>query len=269
MSELDPIVRYRREARGAAVSRALHSVAGAVPDEAGATVFRPSAVQIATGALLAVLIFAYPFFFAWLIERVGVRLGAVALLGYAGMFAVARTLMGLPVAIVSLPNAGVLAIVAVTAWSGDVRYLLLVPALIYLMLAKLFLDSLSAPISIIEHAARLIVPFAPEFIRSYCRKSTVVWSVFFVCNAAIIAWLALSGRVDAWREYTGWQMFAVIGGICLVDFLIRKWWFRYYFHDHWFDRVWSRLFPAENTPMGRQSLEYIRQKREELGLPPP
>ena len=149
------------------------------------------------------------------------------------------------------------------------RFLLLVPAFVYLMLSKFFLDTLSSPVCIIEHVARYIVPFAPDFIRSYCRKSTVAWSVFFVFNALVISWLAWTGNVEAWRIYTGWQMFAIIGAICLVDFLIRKWWFRYYFHEHCFDRIWSRFFPAENTAMGRQSMEYIRQKREELGMPPP
>lgn len=271
MSKTDPSAQYRREARGAVVSRALQAVGGARSRDASdaGESFRPSASQIAIGSLLAVLIFAYPFFFDWLIARVGVRLGAVALLGYAAAFAAARMQMGLPFKLWSLSNAGVVAVVAATGWSGDVRYIHLVPAIIYLMLARLFWDSLSAPVTIIEHVARFIVPFAPEFIRSYCRKSTIAWSAFFVFNATVIAWLALSGRDEAWRDYTGWQMFAIIGGICLVDFLIRKWWFRYYFHDHWFDRAWSRVFPAEATPMGRQCLEYIRQKRQELGLPPP
>jgi len=231
--------------------------------------FRPTHFQVTLGAVLAILIFAYPFFFDWLVTVVGVRLASLALLAYGAFFAVARRLMGIPVRLVSLPHVGALAIVAATASTGDVRYLLLVPALIYLMLCKLFWDSLSAPLTIIERVARFIVPFAPDFIRPYCRKSTIAWSVFFAANAAVIAWLALSGHTEAWRSYTGWQMFAVIGAICAVDFLIRKWWFRYYFHNNWFDRLWSRYFPAEDTDLGRQSMEYIRRKRQELGLPPP
>ncbi len=230
--------------------------------------FKPTHFQVGLGTVLAVLIFAYPFFFDWLVSRVGVQLASLALLAYGAFFALARWLMGIPVRLLSLPHAGAFAIVAATAYSGDVRYLLLVPALIYLMLCKLFWDSLSAPLTIIEQVARFIVPLAPDFIRSYCRKSTAAWSAFFAANAAVIAWLAASGRSEAWRAYTGWQMFAIIGAICGVDFLIRKWWFRYYFHNNLFDRVWSRYFPAEATPVGRQSMEYIRQKREELALPP-
>lgn len=231
--------------------------------------FRPTPFQVGLGTALAILIFAYPFFFDWLVTVVGVRHASLALLAYGVFFAFARRLMGIPVRMLSLPHVGALVIVAVTVSTGDVRCLLLVPALIYLMLCKLFWDSLSAPVTIIERVARFIVPFAPDFIRPYCRKSTIAWSVFFAANAAVIAWLALSGRTDAWRSYTGWQMFAVIGVICAVDFLIRKWWFRYYFHNNWFDRLWSRYFPAEATELGRQSSEYIRRKRQELGMPPP
>ncbi len=231
--------------------------------------FRPSSFQVALGTVLAVLIFVYPFLFDWLISRLGVRFGSLALLAYGAIFALARRQMGIPVKLLSLPHLGIVGVVAVTAYTADVRYLLLVPAFIYVMLCKLFWDSLSAPVAIIEHVARFIVPFAPDFIRSYCRKSTIAWSGFFLFNALVIAWLAWTGNTEAWKVYTGWQMFALIGAICLVDFLIRKWWFRYYFHEHWFDRAWSRFFPAESTPMGRQSMEYIRQKRKELGMPPP
>lgn len=227
---------------------------------------RPTPWQVVIGTLLAMLLFAYPHLFAALMERAGVRVAALALLGYGAIFAAARRAMGIPVQWWSLPHVGTAAVVAVTAYTADPRYLMMVPALVYLMLCKMFWDSLSAPLTVIEQVARFIVPFAPDFIRSYCRKSTVAWSGFFAINAAVIAWLALSGRAEAWRAYTGWQMFAVIGAICLVDFLIRKWWFRYYFHNHLFDRVWSRYFPAEATPTGRRSMEYIRQMRRELGM---
>lgn len=230
--------------------------------------FAPSSYQVAVGTSLAILIFVYPFLFDWLVASYGVRIGSLALLAYAVFFAVARRQMGIPLRLLSIPNVAILGVIAVTAATADVRYLQLVPAFIYLMLSRLFWESLSSPVCIIEHVARFIVPLAPDFIRPYCRKSTMAWSAFFMLNAVVIAWLAWSGDTEAWRTYTGWQMFAIIGAICLVDFLIRKWWFRYYFHGHWFDRIWSRWFPAENTAMGRQSMSYIREKRKELGMPP-
>ncbi len=241
----------------------------AVADAGGSGGFRPSSAQVAVGTVLAILLFAYPFFFEEVVRRFGVRAGALALLTYGLAFALGRRLMGIPVHWRSLSHLLLLVLAGVTAASGDARYLLLVPAFIYLALCRYFWSTLSQPITIIEHVARFIVPVAPDFIRPYCRKSTMAWSAFFFANACIIAWLVWSGRVAAWRAYTGWQMFALIGAICAVDFVIRKWWFRYYFHDHLFDRIWSRIFPAQNTAMGRRSMEYIRRMREEIGLPPP
>lgn len=228
--------------------------------------FRPTPWQVGIGTTLALLVFAYPHFFAALTGMVGVRLAATALLGYAAIFALGRRAMGIPVRLWSLPNAGAVIVVALTAASGDPRYLMLVPALVYLVLGKFFWDSLAAPLTIIEQVARYLVPVAPDFIREYCRRSTAAWSAFFAINAAVVAWLALGGHTDAWRAYIGWQMFALIGAICLVDFLFRKWWFRYYFHNNLFDRIWSHYFPAEATAAGRRSMEYIRQMRQELGL---
>jgi len=230
---------------------------------------QPSPLQVGLGVTLAVLVVVYPFVFDWLIERVGVRIGSLALLGYAAFFAFARRQMGIPVRLVSLSHVGIVAIVSATFATGDVRYLLLVPALIYLMVLRRFWASLSEEITIIEKVARFIVPVSPDFIGPYCRKSTIGWCIFFVANSAIIAWLAVSGRVEAWRIYTGWMMFAIIGAICVVDFFIRKWWFRYYFQSNLFDRLWSRVFPAEATPMGRRSMQYIRAKRLEQGRPEP
>ena len=218
---------------------------------------------------MALFVFAYPFLFDWLVARFGLRSAALALVGCAALFAAARPRMGLPFRWLTLPNVAVAATVVLTLLLEDRRYLLLIPALIYLMLFQLFWNSLGRPLSIIEQVARTLVPHAPDFIGPYCRKSTLAWCAFFLGNAAVIAWLALSGRVAAWQAYTRWQMFAVIGALGIADFLVRKWWFRYYYHNNLFDRFWSRMFPAENTEMGRRSMEFIRAKREELGLPPP
>ena len=51
--------------------------------------------------------------------------------------------------------------------------------------------------------------------------------------------------------------------LSVVEFLFRKSWFRYYFRGGPFDRLWSRLFPAERTAQGRRSIEAIRRYREE------
>jgi len=231
--------------------------------------YRPTPAQIGLGSAVAALVFAYPFLFDWLLARFGLRVATLALVACAALFAAARSQMGVPFRWLTLPNLAVAATVPLTLILDDRRFLLLIPALIYLMIFQLFWNSTRGPTSIIEQVARTLVPHAPDFIGPYCRKSTLAWCAFFLANAALIAWLALSDRVTAWQAWTRWQMFAVIGTLCLLDFLIRKSWFRYYYHNNWFDRFWSRIFPAEKTEMGRRSMDFIRAKRKELGLPPP
>ena len=79
----------------------------------------------------------------------------------------------------------------------------------------------------------------------------------------LIAALALSGAEGAWGAWTGWGLYALMLALSAVEFLFRKSWFRYYFRGGPFDRLWSRLFPAERTAQGRRSLEAIRRYREE------
>jgi uncharacterized membrane protein len=154
---------------------------------------------------------------------------------------------------------------ALSAVSGERDWLLLVPACVYLGLAGVFLASLSGGSSIVEQMARFLVPSAPPFIRGYCRGLTRVWAVFFALCALLIAGLALSGRLEAWRALTGWILYAAMLAFGGVEFLVRKTWFRYYFYGGPFDRLWSRLFPAEATAAGRRSQAYIRMRRAAAG----
>ena len=54
----------------------------------------------------------------------------------------------------------------------------------------------------------------------------------------------------------------------LVDWVVRKWWFRY-FGPGPLDQLLKHVLPPENTEAGRRSLEYIRRTRAQLGMPPP
>jgi hypothetical protein len=54
----------------------------------------------------------------------------------------------------------------------------------------------------------------------------------------------------------------------LADWVVRKWWFRY-FGPGPLDQLLKRVLPPENTEAGRRSLEYIRRMRAQLGMPPP
>jgi len=226
----------------------------------------PERRRLALGALAAAgvgALLAYPHALDACLRRFGVRSVAACLLVVAvaslalrprvvrgGLRSAWAATLGFP-----------LLLLAATA-TGELVYLQLLPALVYLALACLFWASLRDGGSIIERAARLMVPAAPDFIRSYCRVVTISWGVFFAASAALIAGLALARRPEAWRSYTGGVIYALMLGLSGVEFLTRKTWFRYYYHGGPFDRLWSRLFPAESTARGRASLAHIRWYRE-------
>ncbi len=214
-------------------------------------------------AAIGIGLLAYPYLLESLITRFGVRASCGALLLVSavskGLGARARSAAGVG----AWPGLAIAAMLGVGAISGRPGALLLVPAVVYLVLADVFRHSLAREDSIIERAARWAVPEAPDFIRSYCRGVTWLWVAFFAASAAVIAGLALAGSAGAWRATTGWGIYAVMLLVSGLEFFVRKTWFRYYFHGGPFDRLWSSWFPAENTEQGRRSAEYIRRFREE------
>jgi len=201
---------------------------------------------------------AYPFALAAAVPRLGVSGVAAALLlmaalsfGLSGRRGVEALRGG------AVPSIGIPILLAAAALSGRELYLRLVPSAVYLTLAGWFYASLRSDDSIIERVARLMVPEAPGFIRPYCRKVTGLWAIFFAASAILVAAFALAGNRPWWELFTGKLIYALMIAASLVEFLVRKTWFRYYFHGGWFDRVWGRLFPPENTPEGRRSMQYI------------
>ena len=152
------------------------------------------------------------------------------------------------------------------AWgSGERVYLQLLPALAYLALAQALARSLRGPVSLFERLVRRALPAAPEFIAPWCRGLTALWAGVFSACAAVVAGAALFASYETWLAWTAWRLFAGMALLMAAEFLVRKTWFRYYFRGGPFDRLWSRLFPAENTPQGRRSLEAIRRYRAEHG----
>jgi len=212
----------------------------------------------ALGALLGGVLIAYPFALAAATPRLGVPGVAWLLLALAVFSIAVQAWRG-----VALPRGAVAAslgvpvLLAGAAFSGDARLLQLVPSAVYLALAAGFYATLRSGDSIIERAARALVPEAPDFIRPYCRKLTALWALFFAATAIVAAALALAGKRSEWELFTGRLVYALMLVASGVEFLVRKTWFRYYFHGGWFDRIWAKLFPPEATPEGRRSMQHI------------
>lgn len=159
---------------------------------------------------------------------------------------------------------GLLATLLAALVLDDARYLRLVPALVYLGLALFCFGNAREEESLLERGVRYAIPGAPPFIRGYCRGLTAVWGVFFFVCAAAIATLALSATPERWRVFTARDVWIAMAGLSLVEFFVRKTWFRYYYWNGPFERFWSRLFPAERTASGRRSLAYIEAYRERV-----
>ncbi len=227
----------------------------------------PPALVTATGVGMLVAAF-YP----WLAERAlahfGARAFATALLA-AGLVSLAlwRRLGGaarLPLAL----HAALLALPALAALRADPTYLRLVPAAIQALIALFFARSLVGGSSILEQAAKRIHPYAPDFIGPYCRKATATFAAIFALQGAALAALALDPPAAGWALASGVLAWGPVLAASIVEWAVRKSWFRYY-TDGPIDRRLRRWLPPESTAAGRRSLEYIRRMREQLGMPPP
>jgi uncharacterized membrane protein len=183
---------------------------------------------------IGISLLTFPYLLDGALARFGVRRVCSALLALGavsfGLGGRARSSLG----VVAWPGLAMAGVLALGLASGERSALRLVPAFVYAGLAATFHASLAREDSIIERAARFIVPETPDFVRPYCRKLTAFWVAFFAAMLVVSA----------------------------LEFFVRKTWFRYYFHGGAFDRFWARLFPAENTEQGRRSAAYIQRYRE-------
>lgn len=229
---------------------------------------RPSARQLGAGAALVVLAMVWPLVSGRLIDALGVRaLAATLVFVSAGSLLVVDRALPSGVALGRVDSFALLALVGAAALSGERVFLLLVPACVHVALARMFWRSVRDGESIFERVAFGIQPYAPDFIRPYCRRSTLIWAGFFLANALVIADLALFGPLAWWRNFTGFLVWLAMGVLAAGDFVVRKLYFRIY-HDRPIDRLLARFFPSENTAMGRRANEHRREKRLALGLPP-
>jgi len=236
---------------------------------------RPPPAVVGLVGLGGLFALAYPF----AVER------ALALLGPRAV-AAGVTLLG--VASLAIPlgtreslargrwlRGGVLALPVLATVTSDLVFLLLVPAAIQLVLAAVFALSLRGGGSLLREAARYLNPYAPDFIAPYCRKVTAIFAGILAFQGVAVAALGLrtAARPDArpdaeWALLSGVAVWAPLGAACAVEWAVRKSWFRYYTEGP-VDRLLRAWLPPENTAAGRRSLDYIRRKRAELGMPPP
>lgn len=236
--------------------------------------FRPSAGQLVTVALAACAALLYPSLVETALQQLGVRSVAGALL----VVAAASLLLGRGATVsqelIHLPHGarvGFAVPLLLGLVSGDAHWLRLIPALIQLWLAALFALSLRDPRSLVERMALLLQPRAPDFIASYCRRVTVLWTALFLFNALMICALVFLAAPETARWFSAYGTWLVLGAVSSIEYCVRKAHFRYY-EPTGIDRLWARLLPAESTALGRRSLAYIDGRKAEMraaGLTPP
>jgi uncharacterized membrane protein len=165
-------------------------------------------------------------------------------------------------------RAALLVLPTIAAATHDALYLRLVPAAIQALIAALFVVSLRGGGSIFYDAARSLHPYAPDFIAPYCRKATIVFAGVFALQGIAALLLAFYPPAAGWGTAAGMWIWTPALAASLVDWCVRKWWFRY-FGPGPLDQLLKHVLPPENTATGRRSLAYIRKMRADLGMPPP
>ena len=228
---------------------------------------RPSRGQLLLGGAFAALVVVWPLFARWTVERFGVRALAASLLAVGALsLRAANSALPADLSYGRFDSVVWFALVALALATGSTEFLLVLPAAVYLAIARILERSARSPESLIERVAFWMQPYAPDFIRPYCRKVTRFWAGVFLANAIGIAALALFAPVTWWQAYTGWIVWLVFAAISVVEFAVRKAYFRNY-DDGPIDLLFEKFFPSDRTEMGRRAMAHKAEMRRSLGRP--
>lgn len=211
---------------------------------------------MALGPLQVLAFLAYPVAVYASLRWLDVRGAGLALLALYGLSIGLRArVRRADLASLLRQHAGIAILVLAGIWTRDPRLLQLLPVFVNLYLLASFGSTLFFGPPMVERFARAIEGDLPAFTLPYCRKVTILWCVFFAVNAALIGILALYGSLEWWALYTGLVFYLVLAALQVLEFVVRKLWFRYY-PGGFGDRLFARWFPPERTANGRRSLAY-------------
>jgi uncharacterized membrane protein len=195
------------------------------------------------GVVLFVLALAYPalvyFGLKWYSPKaVALTVGTVILI---------RLLLGCHregsrrLALLLLPPLG---LCAMTVVAKNREFILYLPVLTSMALLFSFGFTLWRPPSVVESFARLSVPNLTAEEADHCRRTTLVWAVFFLINGVIAFWTAQWGSLEAWGLYNGLLSYLAMGVLFTVEFIYRHWRFRRYIGLPT-DPLFRRMFPPK------------------------
>ena len=119
---------------------------------------------------------------------------------------------------------------------------LLLPVIVNSVLLFTFAVTLLYPPAVIEKIARTISKDLNPDELIYCRKVTLIWSLFFLLNGSTALYLTFYASLEAWTLYNGVVAYVLMGLLFSLEFLYRHWRFRRYVGTP-FDSILRRIFP--------------------------
>lgn len=105
---------------------------------------------------------------------------------------------------------------------NDAGWLLAYPVFVSLLFFAVFSFSLIHPPTVVERLARLEFPDLPTHGVLYTRKVTLVWSVFFLGNAAISLLTIWYGDRWLWSLYNGCISYVLMGLLMAAEMAVRR-----------------------------------------------
>lgn len=142
------------------------------------------------------------------------------------------------------PVLGTLTLCVLSALLNQSSALLYLPFLISVNLGLSFGYSLLYPPSMVEMFAKMNTSDLSEEAIRYCRLITLIWVVFFVCNATIASLTACCADLAVWSLYNGFIAYCAIGLLFTAELCYRYWRFRRYVGLP-ADVFFKRIFPPK------------------------
>ncbi len=143
-----------------------------------------------------------------------------------------------------VPVLSTLALCILSALLNQAQLLLYLPFLISLNLGFSFSYSLVYPPSMVEVFAKMNTDDLSEETIRYCRVITLIWVIFFVCNATIASLTACCADLKVWSLYNGLIAYCAIGMLFAGELCYRYWRFRRYVGLPT-DFFFRRIFPPK------------------------
>jgi uncharacterized membrane protein len=183
----------------------------------------------------------YPFLMYWGLQHYSPRVIAI-FLGIGVTYNLLQIQPGRHQRRLLFPVLGTLALCVLSALLNQSTVLLYLPFLISLNLGLAFSYSLLYPPSMVEIFARMSTSDLSEETIRYCRLITLVWVIFFICNATIASLTACCADLKVWSLYNGVVAYCAIGVLFTAELCYRYWRFRRYVGLPT-DPFFRRIFP--------------------------